>query len=119
MNLERTAVFWDDLESKLPHSQLELSINARRCFAGLLLAIYGFLSMALPLVGMAIYRANLEAKGIFLEEGCHGPDVFVGPFTGILFSVFLKFGFLPFFDVDSKVLSRKSGNLHQTINEPE
>lgn len=68
----------------------------------LLLGVYGLLAMFIPLIGMAIYRANLEAKGIFLEEGCHGPDVFIGPFTGILLCLFLKIGFLPFFDIDSR-----------------
>lgn len=74
-----------------------------------LLAFYAFVSIAAPLTALTLYRANLESQGIFLESGCHGPDAFFGSLTGMMFCLFLRFGFAPFFPLDRKH-TEKSGN---------
>jgi len=73
-----------------------------RLFPKFLLAFYAFVSIAAPLIGLRLYRANLESQGIFLESGCHGPDAFFGSLTGMMFCLFLRFGFAPFFPLEGK-----------------
>jgi hypothetical protein len=57
---------------------------------GIQLSVFGFISTAVPLILLLIYRTHAAKEGIVLESGCHGPEVPFGMLSGILMAVQLR-----------------------------